>query len=106
MENYKRIMTGEFDFHEEAKGRDPQLTPVTEKELESSTDSFCEPLDRKKAKIETDKAQLKAVMGGDVFEKGYEYLTNARKADLDDPLIQKGLEKIARGSQAMMKHLI
>jgi len=23
MENYKRIMTGEFDFHEEAKGRDP-----------------------------------------------------------------------------------
>ena len=48
MDNYKRIMTGEFDFHEEEKSQDPTLTPVTEKDMESSTDSFCEPLVLKK----------------------------------------------------------
>lgn len=65
----------------------------------SSVDSF-DPREQKLAWLDGEKRWIKDQMGGDKFKKCYEYLVTARKKDVDDAIIVKGINKIVGKDKA------
>lgn len=79
------------------------MSPITEQsdEMGSSVESF-DPKAQKLLRINNQKRNIMNQLGGDKYKKVHDYLTTARKKEINDSLIFQHIKKIVGDDKAAL----